>query len=208
MFVNNRNWVDLRRDQDPDYFERLAQGQSPRHLFIGCSDSRVNANEITGSSTGDLFVHRNVANLVVATDVNFMSVLQFAVEVLKVEHVIVCGHYGCGGVHAAVDGEFHGTLDMWLTSIRDVYRLHYEELEAIDDPLVRHRRLVELNVEEQVYHLSATSIIQQAWPDNVVEHVHGWVYDIREGLLRDLDVNPRHRSDLDVYSLALPSVTQ
>jgi carbonic anhydrase len=207
MFVNNRNWVDLRRDQDPDYFERLAQGQSPRHLFIGCSDSRVNANEITGSSTGDLFVHRNVANLVVATDVNFMSVLQFAVEVLKVDHVIVCGHYGCGGGHAAVDGEVHGTLDMWLTSIRDVYRLHYEELEAIDDPLVRHRRLVELNVEEQVYHLSATSIIQQAWPDNVVEHVHGWVYDIREGLLRDLDVDPRHRSDLDVYSLASPSAT-
>lgn len=208
MFANNRRWVTRRLDDDPAYFERLAQGQSPRHLFIGCSDSRVNANEITGSSTGDLFVHRNVANLVVATDVNMASVLQYAVEVLKVEHVIVCGHYGCGGVRAAVDGEFHGTLDMWLTSIRDVYRLHHDELEALDDPEMRHRRLVELNVEEQVYHLSATDIIQQAWPDTVAEHVHGWVYDIREGLLRDLDVDPRHRGDRRVYALGSPPLSE
>jgi carbonic anhydrase len=200
MFANNRRWVDQRTADDPAYFEQLAKGQSPRHLFIGCSDSRVNANEITGSSTGDLFVHRNVANLVVATDVNLMSVLQFAVEVLQVEHVIVCGHYGCGGVHAAVDGEFHGTLDMWLTSIRDVYRLHHDELEAIADSVQRHRRLVELNVEEQVYHLSATAIVQKAWPDKVAEHVHGWVYDIREGLLRDLQVDPSHRGELNVYA--------
>lgn len=201
LFVNNRRWVEMRRNEDADYFERLAQGQSPRHLFIGCSDSRVNANEITGSATGDLFVHRNVANLVLATDVNLMSVLQFAVEVLKVDHVIVCGHYGCGGVYAAVDGQYHGTLDMWLTAIRDVYRLHHEELDAIEDPHVRHRRLVELNVEEQVYRLSATAIIQKAWPDKVAEHVHGWVYDIREGLLRDLNVDPSHRGDRGVYAL-------
>jgi len=199
LFANNRRWVDMRRGEDPEYFERLAQGQSPRHLFIGCSDSRVNANEITGSATGDLFVHRNVANLVLATDVNLMSVLQFAVEVLKVDHVIVCGHYGCGGVYAAVDGQYHGTLDMWLTAIRDVYRIHHRELDAIEDPHQRHRRLVELNVEEQVYRLSATAIIQRAWPDTFTQHVHGWVYDIREGLLRDLEVDPDHRDDRGVY---------
>ena len=201
LFVNNRQWVEMRRNEDADYFERLAKGQSPRHLFIGCSDSRVNANEITGSAAGDLFIHRNVANLVVATDVNLMSVLQFAIEVLRVDHVIVCGHYGCGGVYAAVDGQRHGTLDMWLTSIRDVYRLHHEELDSIGEPHERHRRLVELNVEEQVYRLSATAIIQKTWPDKVSEHVHGWVYDIREGLLRDLNVDPSHRGDRGVYAL-------
>jgi carbonic anhydrase len=190
LFANNRRWVDEQLAEDPAYFERLAAGQSPQYLFIGCSDSRVNANEITGTQNGQMFIHRNIANVVVHTDMNLMSVLQFAVEVLHVEHVIVCGHYGCGGVRAALDHRYHGLIDKWLRNIKDVYRLYRAELDAIDDLDARHDRLVELNVREQVYRICSTSFVQRAWRHERRLHVHGWVYDIRDGLLRDLCIDP------------------
>lgn len=189
LFVNNRKWVEGKLDLNPDYFNHLAEGQSPKFLFIGCSDSRVHPNEITGTDAGEMFTHRNIANLVVHTDINLMSVLQYSVEVLKVEHVIVCGHYGCGGVRAAVDGMHHGLIDKWLRNIKDVYRIYFKELEAIDDPELRHKRLVELNVREQVYNLCMTSIIQRAWKHNKNLHVHGWVYDMKKGLVKDLQID-------------------
>jgi carbonic anhydrase len=190
LFVNNRRWVADQVAEDPDYFDRLALGQRPKYLFIGCSDSRVNANEITGTQTGQMFIHRNIANVVVHTDMNLMSVLQFAVEELHVEHVIVCGHFGCGGVAAAMEHRYHGLIDKWLRSIKDVYRLYRDELEAIPDEQKRYERLVELNVREQVYRLCSTSFVQKAWRHERRLHVHGWVYDIRDGLLRDLEVDP------------------
>lgn len=200
LFANNRRWVEERRRADPEYFARLARGQTPRYLFIGCSDSRVNANEITGTQTGEMFIHRNIANVVVHTDINLMSVLQYAVDVLAVEHVIVCGHYGCGGVQTALDKRYHGLIDKWLSNIKDVYRLYQAELDALDDPAKRHERLVELNVREQVYRLCATSFVQRAWHHERRLHVHGWVYDIGDGILRDLDVDPeRDFAGLDVY---------
>jgi carbonic anhydrase len=202
LFENNRQWVAAKTAADPVFFERLATGQTPEYLFIGCSDSRVNANEITGTTTGHMFIHRNIANVVVPTDLNLMSVLQFAVEVLEVEHVIVCGHHGCGGVRAALDHRHHGLINKWLMSIKDVYRLHAAELDAIADGEARYRRLVELNVEEGVYRLAHTSFVQRRWGPRVRDHVHGWVYDIRNGLLRDLEVDPaeepaHHAFDLD-----------
>jgi carbonic anhydrase len=190
LFANNRAWIAQQLQLDPEFFQRLAAGQSPKFLFIGCSDSRVNANEITGTGNGEMFIHRNIANLVVHTDMNLMSVLQFAIEVLHVEHVIVCGHYGCGGVRAAVDSHYHGLIDKWLRTIKDVYRLYYDQLDAIDDPELRHRRLVELNVREQVYKLCSTSFVQRAWSEDRRLHVHGWVYDIADGVLRDLEIDP------------------
>lgn len=199
LFVNNRRWVAERLAEDPDYFARLASGQRPQYLFIGCSDSRVNANEITGTGTGEMFIHRNIANLVVHTDMNLMSVLQFAIEVLHVEHVIVCGHYGCGGVRSAMDQSFHGLIDKWLRSIKDVYRLYREELDAIADPEARHQRLVELNVREQVYKLCSTSFVQRAWRHDRGLHVHGWVYDLNEGLLRDLCIDPDQEFPVALY---------
>lgn len=196
LFVNNRAWVADRLAVDPDFFDRLAHGQTPRYLFIGCSDSRVNANEITGTGTGEMFIHRNLANVVVHTDMNLMSVLQFAIEVLQVEHVIVCGHFGCGGVQAAMAKRQHGMIDNWLRNIKDVYRLHRQEVDQITDPVKRHDRMVELNVREQVYRLCSTTYVQRAWRDERKLHVHGWVYDIRDGLLRDLAIDP----DLDFDS--------
>jgi carbonic anhydrase len=190
LFANNRAWVEQQLRLDPEFFQRLALGQHPKFLFIGCSDSRVNANEITGTGNGEMFIHRNIANLVVHTDMNLMSVLQFAIEVLHVEHVIVCGHYGCGGVRAAVDSHYHGLIDKWLLTIKDVYRLYHDQLDAIDDPELRHRHLVELNVREQVYKLCSTSFVQRAWRQDRRLHVHGWVYDIADGVLRDLEVDP------------------
>jgi carbonic anhydrase len=199
LFENNRQWVAEELANDPDHFERLAAGQHPRYLFIGCSDSRVNANEMVGIRSGEMFIHRNIANLVVHTDMNLMSVLQFAVEVLGVEHVIVCGHYGCGGVAAAVDGSYHGLIDKWLRTIKDVYRIYHDELEAIDDPELRHQRLVELNVREQVYRLCSTSFVQRRWGNEMGEHVHGWAYDLRHGLLKDLEIDPADEPAHGVY---------
>lgn len=175
---------------DPKYFEKLAAGQQPKFLWIGCSDSRVQATEITGVNPGEMFVHRNVANLVVNTDVNLLSVLQYAVEVLKVEHVIVCGHYGCGGVKAAMDNQDLGLINKWLLNIKDVFRLHKKELSTYTDQEKKFNRAVELNVLEQVYNLCKTSIIQHAWQNGDVKvHVHGWVFDIRDGLVKDLEVD-------------------
>jgi carbonic anhydrase len=200
LFDNNKKWVQSKLSLDPHYFENLAEGQSPRFLFIGCSDSRVDACEITGTEPGEMFVHRNIANLVHHTDMNLLSVLQYSVEVLKVEHVIVCGHYGCGGVKAAMDGNHHGLIDKWLRGIKDTYRLYRPELDAIQDGDQRHRRLVELSVQEQVYRLCQTAIIQKAWRGQDAKlHVHGWVYDIHDGELHDLEVDLEEFKDMDIY---------
>ncbi len=201
LFENNRKWVAGVVDDDPQHFERLADGQSPKYLFIGCSDSRINANEMVGVRAGEMLTHRNIANLVVYADMNLMSVLQFAVEVLDVEHVIVCGHYGCGGVTAAIDGQDHGLIDEWLRTIKDVYRTYHDELDQIDDPTELHQRLVQLNVREQVYRLCSTSIVQRRWGSELAAHVHGWVYDIRKGLLHDLEVDPSDETARHVYEI-------
>lgn len=189
IFENNKKWVADKMAQDSDYFRNLAKGQEPRYLFIGCSDSRVPANEISGTGLGEMFVHRNIANMVVHSDINLLSVLQYAVEVLKVRDVIVCGHYGCGGVAAAASNKQFGLIDNWLRNIKDVMRLHEQELLSIEEEDLRLRRLVELNVMEQVHNLSKTSIIQNAMQTDTPPRLHGLVYDIREGLLKDLDVN-------------------
>jgi carbonic anhydrase len=198
LLAYNRRWAAGHVAEDPLYFERMAEGQSPDFLFIGCSDSRVSAQELTGTHLGEMFVHRNIANLVVHTDMNLMSVLQFAVDVLQVGHVIVCGHFQCGGVRAAVDGHFHGLIDKWLRTIKDVYRIYREELDAIEDPEERHRRLVELNVREQVFRLRTTSFVQRAMRDRDLK-VHGWVYDLDHGLIRDLGIDPT--ADFDAVAL-------
>ncbi|QCR23140.1 carbonic anhydrase [Pontibacter sp. SGAir0037] len=188
IFENNKKWVEQKLSEDSEYFTKLAKGQEPRYLFIGCSDSRVPANEISGTGPGEMFVHRNIANMVVNTDVNLLSVLQYAVEVLKVKDIIVCGHIGCGGVAAAASNKQFGLIDNWLRNIKDVIRLHENELNAIEDEEQRLRRLVELNVIEQVHNLSKTSIIQNAMQSDNPPKLHGLVYDIKEGLLRDLNV--------------------
>lgn len=181
----NKAWAQKRVKEDAGYFDRLAHIQSPEFLWIGCSDSRVPANEITGTQPGEIFVHRNVANLVINTDVNLLSVLDFAVNHLKVKHVIVCGHYGCGGVKASTTKiDFKPVLNMWLRNIKDVYRLHRQELDNIADPAVREDRLVELNVQEQVYNLAKTSTIQRAWKQEQRPDLHGWVYGLRDGIIK------------------------
>ena len=187
IFENNRKWAESKTAQDPNYFKNMAGSQAPNYLFIGCADSRVPPNEITGTGPGEMFVHRNIANMVVHTDINLLSVLQYAVEVLKVKHVVVCGHYGCGGVKAAMGDKQFGLIDNWLTNIRDVIRLHENELSDIEDDESRWRRLVELNVIEQVQNLATTSIIQNAMKTENPPQLHGWVYEIGEGLLQDLD---------------------
>lgn len=189
LLDGNKKWVQERLAKDPEYFEKLSRGQSPQFLWIGCSDSRVPANEITCTQPGDIFVHRNIANMVVHTDMNMLSVLDFAVNILKVKHVIVCGHYGCGGVAAAMKNEQFGLVDNWLRFIKDVYRLHAGELDAIKDHNKKFDRYVELNVMEQVLDLSKTSIIQNAWRDRNGPTIHGWVYSLKTGLINDLGVS-------------------
>ncbi len=196
LLDNNKKWVAKQLQANPDYFEDLAKGQSPEYLWIGCSDSRVPANEITGTKPGDIFVHRNIANMVVHSDMNLLSVLSYGVEVLKVKHVIVCGHYGCGGVLAAMSNKQYGLIDNWLRDIKDVYRLHQQELDAINDETQRGRRFVELNVVEQVFDLTNTSIIQNAWSNGQPLHVHGWVYDIHDGIIKDLEVTYTGTEDI------------
>jgi len=188
ILENNKKWVERKLTEDKDYFKKLALGQSPRYLFIGCSDSRVPANEISGTGPGEMFVHRNIANMVVHTDINLLSVLQYAVEVLKVKDIIVCGHYGCGGVAAAAGNQQFGLIDNWLRNIKDVIRLHEEEFLSIENEEQRLRRLVELNVIEQVHNLSKTSIIQNAMKSDNPPNLYGLVYDIGEGYLRNLEV--------------------
>ncbi|MBN9296556.1 MAG: carbonic anhydrase [Filimonas sp.] len=185
LLLENKAWAKEKVTDDPQYFDRLAHIQTPEFLWIGCSDSRVPANEITNTQPGEIFVHRNIANLVIHTDVNLLSVLEYAVAHLKVKHVIVCGHYGCGGVKAAMTNtDYKQVLNMWLRNIKDVYRLHNDELNAIENEENRFDRLVELNVVEQVIHLAKTSIIQRAWKEEQRPHLHGWVYGLKDGLIK------------------------
>ena len=188
ILERNRRWVDATRQSDPDFFARLAEKHEPHFLFIGCSDARVPANVITQTHAGEMFVHRNVANLVVPTDTNLLAVLEYAVEALGVSDVFVCGHYGCGGVKAAMASARLPLVDNWLNNIRTVQRLHAAELDTIADAAQRYRRLVELNVVEQVYNLSRTPVVEAAWARGSELRLHGWVYELTEGLLRDLDV--------------------
>ncbi|MEY4930606.1 MAG: hypothetical protein RI909_1330 [Bacteroidota bacterium] len=200
LLLQNRAWVEQKLLEDKDFFNRLANVQTPEFLWIGCADSRVPANEITGTNPGEVFVHRNIANMVVHSDMNMLSVLDYAVNVLEVKHVIVCGHYGCGGIKAAMINKQIGLIDNWIRHIKDVYRMHQEELEAIKDMKVRQDRLTELNVIEQVYGLGKTSIVQNAWQKRGGPYVHGWVYDVSNGLIKDLKVSMHDDSEMpDVY---------
>lgn len=194
---NNKKWVEQQLKADENYFQDLSKGQNPPLLWIGCSDSRVPANEIIGAKPGEVFVHRNIANLVVHTDMNMLSVVDYAVNVLKVKHIIVCGHYGCGGVKAAMSNESFGIIDNWIRHIKDLFRLHQEELYAIADEEKRFNRLVELNVMEQVQDLAKTSIVQNAWKNEQKIGLHGWVYGLNSGYITDLNVNLNCNKDLD-----------
>jgi carbonic anhydrase len=196
LFTNNRAWAADMTRQDPEFFQRLCGQQSPRYLWIGCSDSRVPANQIVGLLPGEMFVHRNVANLVVHTDLNCLSTIQFAVEILKVEHIIVCGHYGCGGVLAALRDERMGLIDNWLRHVQDVRSKHKVRLDSLATEEQRHHRLCELNVMEQVVNVSQTTIVRDAWTRGQNLAVHGWVYDLSDGLLRDLGMCVTAESEL------------
>ena len=189
LLDNNKAWAADRVQRDPTFFSRLEKQQRPEFLWIGCADSRVPANEIVGLDPGELFVHRNVANVVVHTDLNCLSVLQFAVDVLKVKHVIVCGHYGCGGVKAAIERETHGLIDNWLRHVQDVERDYQHELDGITDAKARENRLCELNVCEQVRNVSRTTVVQDAWRNGHDVQLHGWVYGLKDGIITDLHVN-------------------
>ena len=186
LFTSNREWAAEMTRQDPDFFRRLSGQQAPQYLWIGCSDSRVPANQIVGLLPGEMFVHRNVANVVVHTDLNCLSVIQFALEVMRVGHIIVCGHYGCGGVLAALRDDKLGLADNWLRHVQDVRRKHTAQLNALDTELQRHDRLCELNVIEQVVNVSQTTIVRDAWARGQPLAVHGWIYGLQDGLLRDL----------------------
>lgn len=188
LLSGNQRWAEKVKQQDPDFFSKLSQQQSPRYLWIGCSDSRVPANQIVGLLPGEIFVHRNVANLVVHTDFNCLSVIQFAVAVLKVRHIICCGHYGCGGVQAAFGNSQHGLIDNWLRHIKDVYSKHEKSLSKISDDKSRLNRLCELNVMEQVYNICHTTVVQEAWQVGQELSVHGWIYGIDNGLIKDLNL--------------------
>ena len=199
---NNKQWVENKLSVNPNYFKNLADGQQPPLLWIGCSDSRVPANEIIGAEPGEVFVHRNIANMVVHSDMNMLSVLDYAVNALKVKHVIVCGHYGCGGVKAAMGNTSIGIIDNWIRHIKDVYRFHHEELDAITDEKERFNKFVEINVKEQVMDLAKTSIVQNAWKNGQELSLHGWVYGLNDGYVTDLGVNFSCDKDLDdVYQL-------
>jgi len=189
LLRRNREWSESVRASDPGFFDRLARQQSPAFLWIGCSDSRVPANQITGLAPGEVFVHRNIANVVVHTDLNCLSVIQFAVDILKVRHIILCGHYGCSGVHAAMTKHRIGLSDNWLRHVQDVAAAHAAELEAIAEERARHRRLCELNVLAQVEHIAQCTAVQEAWQHAQPLEVHGWIYDLRDGLLHDLKVS-------------------
>lgn len=196
LLLENKAWAREKTDADKDFFNRLAKLQTPEFLWIGCSDSRVPANEITNTQPGEIFVHRNVANLVVHTDLNLLSVLQYAVEVLKVKHVIVCGHYGCGGVKASMTNQSFGLIDKWLRNIKDVYRFHRDELDSISNLEDRADRLCELNVVEQVTNLAKTTIIQKAWSSDNRPTIHGWVYGLKDGILKDIyRIDPKSKID-------------
>jgi carbonic anhydrase len=202
LLLNNKAWAENMVEKDPEFFSRLAKTQRPEILWIGCSDSRVPASEITGTLPGEIFVHRNIANMVVNTDLNMLSVLQYAVEVLKVRHVIVCGHYGCGGVQAAMTNQSLGLINKWLRNVKDVYRLHRDEIQALPTIEQRFDRMVEVNVQEQVHDLSKTSIVQRAWAQRGAPFLHGWVYRLNDGLIHPMieleagsEIDPIYRYD-------------
>ena len=204
MLDNNKKWVASKLEKDPEYFLKLSKGQQPPVLWIGCSDSRVPANEIIGAEPGEVFVHRNIANMVIHSDMNLLSVLDYAVNVLKVKHVIVCGHYGCGGIQTAMTNKHIGLIDNWIRHIKDVYRFHSQELNAIDNETDKFNRFVELNVLEQVLDLAKTSIVQGAWESGQDLHLHGWVYDVSDGLINDLGISIKNDDSLsEVYKLDL-----
>jgi len=204
LFDNNREWAERIRTADPKFFPRLSQLQRPEYLWIGCADSRVPANDIVGLLPGELFVHRNVANIVVHTDLNCLSVMQFAVDVLGVKHIIVVGHYGCGGVHAAIEKKRLGLIDNWLRHVQDVHAKHRDMVDAIDDPQQREDRLCELNVIEQVANVCQTSIVLDAWDRGHPLTVHGWIYGLRDGLIRDLETSASTSAEVpEAYRNAL-----
>ena len=196
LIQGNKLYAETKIFQDPEYFNNLSKGQTPNYLWIGCSDSRVPANEITSTHSGEIFVHRNIANLVVHTDTNLLSVLEYAVKYLEVKHIIVCGHYGCGGIKAAMTNTYHGFVDNWLRNIKDVYHKNQEELLVIKDEDDRANRLSELNVIEQVRNLAKTTIVQEAWSKREL-HLHGWVYGLKDGLVKDLSVIHDGQEDID-----------
>jgi carbonic anhydrase len=200
LIRDNHTWASQKVKDDPDFFNRLVHVQSPKYLWIGCSDSRVPPNEITGTEPGEIFIHRNIANMVVHTDLNMLSVLQYAVEILEVEHIIVCGHYGCGGVKAALTNKSLGLIDKWLRNIKDVYRLHQNEIEALPSQEGKVNRLIELNIEEQLQNLAKTSIVQRAWKKRKAPILHGWVYDLHDGIIKPLkDIQPDDALEHDIY---------
>jgi carbonic anhydrase len=205
LLEQNRSWAASMTAQDPDFFSKLATQQSPEYLWIGCSDSRVPANQIIGLQPGEVFVHRNVANVVVHSDLNCLSVIQYAVEVLKVEHVIVCGHYGCGGVSAAMQSREFGLIDNWLRHLKDIYMKHQEQLDALEDEQARFDLFCELNVLEQVYNICHTTIIQGAWRRGQNLSVHGWIYGVDNGIIKDLHVEIYSVEQLDeLYRMIAP----
>ena len=201
LLLENKSWAKKQNETDPNFFSRLAAQQAPEFLWIGCSDSRVPADKITGTEPGEIFVHRNIANLVVNTDINLLSVLQYAVEILKVKHVIVCGHYGCGGIKAAMTNQHFGVLDHWLRNIKDVYRIHRDEVDALATEEERSNRLTEINVTEQVFNLAKTSTIQKAWKKDNRPQLHGWVYGLNNGIIKPVcEIEPgTHINDLYEY---------
>jgi carbonic anhydrase len=198
LLLANKLWASEKLNLDPEYFENLAANQTPEFLWIGCADSRVPADQVTGTQPGEIFVHRNVANLVVHTDLNMLSVLQYAVEVLKVKHILVVGHYNCGGVKAAMTNNDYGLINKWLRNIKDVYVKHKPELTAIEDDHQRFDRMVELNVAEQVKNLAQTTIVQKAWANGDSPHIHGWVFDLNTGLIKTiLEIEPQEFGEID-----------
>lgn len=200
LFEKNKAWAKKKVNENPDFFENLSRLQAPEYLWIGCSDSRVPANEIIGAQPGEVFVHRNIANMVIHTDMSMLSVVDYGINVLDVKHIIVCGHYGCGGVLAAMGNRQFGLIDNWLRHIKDVYHLHSRELDSMEQKVERENRFVELNVIEQVHHLSKTSIIQNSWQKKQRPALHGWVYDLRTGIIRDLNVTLDGQDGIaDVY---------
>ncbi len=197
LFENNLAWAQRVELESPGFFKKLSEQQAPEYLWIGCSDSRVPANDIVGLLPGELFVHRNVANLVLHSDINCLSVLQYAIDILKVKHIIVCGHYGCGGIHTAMNKQKVGFVDNWLRNIKDVYVLHREEIDAIPDNAKRENRMCELNVVEQVRNVCHTTFVQEAWERGQDLTVHGWVYSLRNGRIKDLKVSHSDASQID-----------
>ncbi|MFS0491246.1 carbonate dehydratase [Leadbetterella byssophila] len=203
LLENNKLWAQKTKERDPNFFENLAEQQTPEFLWIGCSDSRVPADILTGTRPGQIFVQRNIANLVVHTDVNLLSVLEYAVNYLKVDHIIVCGHYNCGGVKAAMSQQNFGIINKWVRNIKDVIRIHWDELNAIQDEQERFNRLVELNVREQVFNLAKTSIIQSAWKNRQGPQLHGWVYGINDGMVKPI-LDMTHEDEIDpIYAFNL-----